>query len=372
MRIKLALSVLILILYANSAFAKSDYASRFENALHESSLKTRSIGELVIENKRDGVIYFTRTDGSTKRLGRVIMPSTEWSTKPFEASEWAPEGVCATAVNAIHLKQYYNADGDAKQTRLVSILPLEMMTVDPSKNLSYYNQSASVYTDIKAGDLIFGGLYTPFRGSIVKYSSEDIPLEIRIDFQIPDPIPLYVSFENRFGGKIQIKYRGQEPLDAGIVYKPVYGVGRFTGSTYCHVGRIRAAHSGVVCVSTSPFGEIGGFQIIPHFHADTTTVRNVRLLTQWMVIGPIDPNQKDYGLLPDLFSFIEPRYIEFNRENIDAGLSPLLARFHVVGKFKSSDEWTNFPPLVDRVDDALENLEMIRIYFPNPETFNDL
>src|SRR5690606_29025231 len=64
--------------------------------------------------------------------------------------------------------------------------------------------------------------------------------------------PRQITFENRFGGFIWLQFRGEEPRVIGQVLRPVEGVGRFVGSYFAGVGRIRANHNGVIDISTSP------------------------------------------------------------------------------------------------------------------------
>jgi hypothetical protein len=336
------------------------FSDSFSNFTGNSSL----VGYIVVENKSGGAVYFINESDERTDLGHVVAPAKKWNDKPFEAANWAKEGVCAVAVNAIHIKKLASPDDSTSATSLISILPSEMITVDPVKHASYFSDSSSIYTDIPAGEKIFGGVYSPFLCAKTSFSREGVPDEIKIELRIPNPKPLWINFENRFGGMITVKYPGSEAVPAGLVYRPVYGVGNFTGTAYCGIGRIRAVHSGVIDVSTSPYGEIGGFQIVPHFHADTSTVRNMRLLTQWMVIGPLDPNQKDYGLLADLFILTQPRFLDIAEDETDKGVSPVKSRFHAVVKYRGESEWKNIPSLVGRIDDALENVAEIRIYFP--------
>jgi hypothetical protein len=378
----LAIFIFCMLLTASAhATESSDAQKRFQKALYYSLTGRTPSTFLVIENKTDGEIYFHGSEIEKIVLGRVIVPASQWNEKPFEAAHWAPNGVCATAVNAIHIKSTTLNEDFSETPRIISILPREMLTVDPIKHASYYDSSSSIYTSIHAGEDIFGGSFTPFLGSetisLVRKAfrkslggKNDLE-EIVIVYRISKPFPLWVTFENRFGGMIKIKYPGEDEINAGLVYRPVYGVGRFTGTKYCDVGRIRAVHSGVIDISTSPDGEIGGFQIVPHFHADTSSVRNIRLLTQWMVIGPLDPTQQDYSLLSDLFVFLQPRFVELTSESLNNTVSPMKSRFHVVAKFRGDDSWQNFPELTSRDDDALESLEAIRIYFPTYKSFTN-
>ena len=61
--------------------------------------------------------------------------------------------------------------------------------------------------------------------------------------------------------------------------------GRFEGTEFTGVGRIRANHPGVICISTSKEGKLGGFQIIPARHAQVLS-EVYGPLDQWMVVGP--------------------------------------------------------------------------------------
>jgi len=103
-----------------------------------------------------------------------------------------------------------------------------------------------------------------------------------------------VEFENCFGGRIVAFGKTGIPRTVGQVLRPVTGVGRFAGSKYAGVGEIRANHPGVICISTSPWDEIGGLQIVPARHASEPDLNYVRTKSVWMVVGPASV------ILPDL------------------------------------------------------------------------
>jgi len=86
---------------------------------------------------------------------------------------------------------------------------------------------------------------------------------IQIVVERPRRYPSSLEFENRFGGFIRLRYPDGEEKVVGMVLKPVQGCGRFTGTQFSDVGRLRANHTGVIDISTTPIGTIGGFQIIP-------------------------------------------------------------------------------------------------------------
>jgi len=88
--------------------------------------------------------------------------------------------------------------------------------------------------------------------------------------------PSEIEFENRFGGFVTLKYPNGESKVVAQVLKPVEGVGRFGGSLYGNTGRIRANHTGVICIITSPHGQVGGFQILPDNHGMSPEMFNAR------------------------------------------------------------------------------------------------
>lgn len=337
--------------------------------------------QIVIENAKDGRI-FIREDGQTREIGKVLVPCGALNDNGFTASMWGQDSaVTATAVNALHIKVTNNpATGRGV---IFSVLPREFLNVQPEDYQSYLSRNTSIFTDIPAGTAVFGGAHAPLVGSSLRFERGGNP---------PSPLPAdyipqeddrlligvrrladidYIQFDNSFGGYITVKRIGQEPEVIGQVLKPVAGVGRFEGSAYARVGRIRASHPGVLCISTSPTGEIGGFQIIPREHAMSPEMTLARTLTQWMVVGPIDGRDPSWEGLPPLFNGeLFPSYIPVLGDAPDyAGISALnrlLSRFYVAGTMRGSEEWGPLPSVTGRVDDALVHLGAIRIYFPLP------
>ena len=351
-----------------------------------SAMQPRSF-DIVIENSVNGRIYVLE-DNQTRELGKVLVPCGAVNDNGFTASMWAQDStVTAAAVNAIHVKVKNNPE--TGRGVIFSILPREFLNVQPEDYKSYLNRNTSIFTDIPAGTAIFGGAHSPLVSTSVVFA---VPEDGAIDDALPigpDFIPKegdviviyvqprydlnidYIEFDNSFGGFITVKRLGKEPEVIGQVLKPVAGVGRFEGSVYARVGRIRANHPGVLCISTSPLGQIGGFQIIPRAHAMSPEMNNARLLTQWMVVGPIDGREASWeGTEPLFYGDLYPSYIPFlgdapDYEGITA-LNRLLGRFYVLGKMRGSEEWGPLPSVTGRVDDALVNLGAIRIYFPLP------
>jgi len=359
---------------------------------------------IVIENIPQGRIFIWQ-DEKQFQIGNVLVPVGSVNDNGFTASMWGKNSsVVATAVNAIHIKVANNPQ--TGRGVIFSVLPKEFLNFDPTKYRSYFAENASVFTDIPAGTGIFGGGFAPLVGSRVEVA-QVLPEEMRgiIEFGVltqeygegnlsaasqprflpSDFIPKegdafvirvyapnepdYIEFENRFGGLIRMKHLGEEPRVIGQVLKPVAGVGRFEGTVYARVGRIRANHPGVICVSTSPIGEIGGFQILPRGHAMSPEMTLARTLTQWMVVGPVNALSPSVEGEPPLFSgHIFPSYIPLLSEAPEladiSAANRLLGRFYVLAKMKGRDRWGPLPHVTGRDDTALIDLEAIRIYFP--------
>jgi hypothetical protein len=185
----------------------------------------------------------------------------------------------------------------------------------------------------------------------------------------------YIEFDNRFGGLINLKRLSEEPEVIGQVLQPVAGVGRFGGSAYAGVGRIRANHPGVICVSTSAIGEIGGFQIIPSGHAMSPEMTFARTLTQWMVVGPVDARERSWeGVAPLFYGYIYPSYFPLVSDAPElrgiSALNRLLGRFSVRAKMRGEKYWVALPEVTGRDDTAMVDLAAIRIYFPMPTDSN--
>ena len=361
---------------------------------------------IVIENAKDGGIYILRGE-TVLQVGRVLVPVTAVNENGFTASQWGKDGaVCATAVNAIHVKVRNHPE--TGRGVIFSILPREFLNIDPEQYKSYLSKNTSLFTDIPAGTGIFGAGWAPAVGTPVHLAKTarqepQPPVELEVLSRgfnedtkdasarlLPMPteyvpsegdvliirvayprFPIYLEFENKFGGLIRIKYAGKEPEAIGQVLKPVAGVGRFEGTTYARVGRIRANHPGVIDISTSPFGEIGGFQIIPREHAMSPEMTFARTLTQWMVVGPLDALAPSWEGQPPLFDgFIFPCYIPLLSdapEHADfPAINRLLSRFYVLAKMRGNNDWGPLPTVTGRNDTALVDLEAIRIYFPMP------
>ena len=339
-----------------------------------------------ITNNQGGQIAVSKDMGvSWEAVGKVVYPCNKVNDQGYTASKWAQTGcVAATAVNSIHIKTGMNTE-EGKGI-VFSVVPKEMAS-PPSYYNSFLSPDSSIYTDIPAGSAIFGGEFSPFVGNQVCYidaNNVKRPVEegyvpklgdiIEIEVSRPADYPREIIFENKFEGQVKIDYNGIDEKVIAEVLKPVEGVGRFQGGQFASTGRIRANHTGVIDICTSPFGKVGGFQIIPSGHGMSPEMANARLLTQWMVVGPTSIDGKPLEGQSPLFSyFLRPVYKPLDLDS-DRIVQDLLERFIVDVKYVGQDDWVPMPriwldpdltkPLPSWANSALKNISHIRILFP--------
>jgi hypothetical protein len=358
---------------------------------------------IVTVNTPGAPVRILDPDGQWHVIGKVLQAMTKVDPNGFTASGWAVPGtVCATAVNAMHIKTRH--DYTTGRSTVFSILPKEFVNFDPAHYNSYYSESASVVTDIPAGSGIFGGLWAPTVGSKV-YSAPagwqwpagwtlpagaapgSVPDGLA---QLPEsyapaagetlviPVvrrkynPEYIEFENRFGGIVWVKELGLDPYPIAQVLKPVAGAGRFGGSQYAERGRIRANHPGVICISTSDKGDIGGFQIIPRDHAMSPEMTYARTKTQWMVVGPLWAFDPSWEGLPPLFTdYLYPAWVPDSGKLADGeqvtGAKIFLSRCTVRARYSDSptpDEYELLRETRPLSFECLATMTNLRIYFP--------
>jgi len=353
----------------------------------ESPSEKAQLFRIAVENKRGGAVVVSRFPGTWETVGRVLYPCQKVNEDAYTASKWAQAGaVAATAVNAIHIKTGVNpVNGKGV---VFSLVPFDM-TNPPEYYNSFLSPDSSIYTDIPAGERIFGGEWAPFVGNPVSYTEgssepERLPANyvpklghtIVISVERPQSYPRAIIFENKFGGRIYIDYTGSDQRVIGEVLKPVQGIGRFQGTQFSDSGRIRANHTGVIDVSTSPLGKVGGFQIIPSGHGMSSEMINARVLTQWMVIGPTSVFGRSLEGQPPFFSaYLRPRYKPMDLSS-KQWYKDLQRRFLVDVKMNGSD-WQPMPRLYldgdlrkqlpDWASTALKNVTHVRILFPVEE-----
>ncbi|MBQ7196361.1 MAG: hypothetical protein IJS40_03020 [Synergistaceae bacterium] len=300
-------------------------------------------------------------NGEIIPLGRVLMTPSKTNWPAYTASKWSENSsVCASAVNAIHI--LLNVENN--RGRIISLVP--SVTIAPAAG-----RGSFFSIECEAGTGIFGG-FAPLTGSRVSIERDGVEIPLA-DVPTPDdfliirtklpksPKIFMVDIENRPGGRVIAHGVEGVRVIARVIHK-VGGVGRFEGTKFQGVGRIRASHSGVIDVSTSKRGEIGGIQIMPLKHALTSKeMINAWKLTQWLIIGPL-PNAPDLegreplykssfvpgpqlnDKLPDLWS-------QYGRKSL------ILCR-------RDGGEWERLPDFAGRVDDALKDVTHLRLYFP--------
>ena len=334
------------------------------NALHNSLLYS-----IFIPFQVDGVVKVVLPDNSEQSIGivRVLPEKTKWPA--YTASKWgAPGTVAASAVNAIHLLiGIENGRG-----KTLSLLPSD--TIAPAAG-----PGSSVVIEGKGGYGLFGGWATPVGTpvSILSPSGEERPLNgdrlpqegetLRIDVT-KTCAPYMIEIENRPGGRVfsWSKSPGQTGVIARVI-RPVRGVGRFEGTLYQSVGRLRANHPGVVDISTSPEGSIGGFQIIPLNHARSSEMGGAWSLTQWLIVDSPDGKTPLAGKPPLFGGALVPGPSE--TEHLWDLWSTYGRRPLVLCRIDGGP-WSRLPEVSGRQDHALEEVTHLRIYFPVVEEPN--
>ena len=352
---------------------------------HENNPKFSEIYRLKIWNLPGGTVEASVDKGkSWQALGKVILPTDQTNANSYAAARYVGDGkVAATAVNAIHLK--VSTEATTGNGVIFSLLPREFL-VKPRDYRSYFSPDASIYTDIPAGTALFGGGFAPYVGNIILLSRPGfavVPWPTGVAPQINDKIyilvdrpadhPKEIVFENRAGGAVRISYFNGDQRAIGRVVKPVTGVGRFEGGKYASAGRIRANHAGVIDVSTSTLGWIGGFQIVPAAHG--AALKYPMANSQWLVVGPLEASGEAFeGRAPLFKYFIKPQFSD-NDILAQDWEQKLLERFLVDAKRKGSAKWGPMPVyefdkyfltggIPAELNNALADVTHIRILFP--------
>ena len=319
----------------------------------------RLVYEIELPFEKGAAVRAVLPGGEASELGRVVeLPErTRWPS--YTASAWGQPGtVTASAVNAVHILMGV----ELGQGRTMSVLPRE--TIAPAAG-----PGAAIILDCKAGTSFFGAWAPPAGTRItVQTGVSEHPLEDRLPsegdtlvFKIYEEDAAYMAdFENRPGGRVTVWGRGV-PRVAARVIRPLGGVGRFEGTVFQRRSRIRANHAGVIDISTSEYGTVGGFQIIPWDHAlKSKEMQGAWGATQWMIIAPPDGKSMLGGTAPLFDGSLAPGPSKGERLwdlwSTYGRKSLALARI-------DGGKWVMFPDASGKSDDALTRVTHIRIYF---------
>lgn len=307
---------------------------------------------VLIENKALGHVMVSLDKGeSWHLLGTVLSPISalrEIHDSEFTASDWGYVGaITATSVNAIHVKVAH----PGKHALIFSLLPAELY--DPKGfQTSYRDNPSSIFLDIPAGTCLFGGpwsfrlgdpLYWIHEGVWASWPEDKVPMVGDVIGFVskvaPDP-KWMIEIENVKNGRVVFTTANGHAVPIARVLQPFGGSGRFLGTLFQDVGKIRANHPGVIDISSSPVGEQGGVQIVPFFHSKEPNLVYVHSSPAYMVVGALDDQVALEGQSPLFMGYIRPGDI-------------VLAR--VAG------EWVPFPKSVGKNLSGLKQVEAIRI-----------
>ena len=303
-----------------------------------------------LANRSGGVIEVSRDKGGEwLEIGHVTSPANSVNRHGYNASRWVPDStVAATAVNAIHVK--VTTASDTGFGVIFSVVPSGEVVGAATRQ-----QSSIIETDMLPGSGLFGGLGPCVGGPVYRQCADSSLRRLDADYQPaegdvlvivrqrPERRVRYIDFENKFAGQITITYEDGSREVIGQVLRPVCGVGRFEATKHAAPGRLRANHAGVIDISTSPVGLVGGFQIIPASHANAAELWYVRTNTQWMVVGPPPGTETWVGVAPLFAGYLYPSYRD---DDITGGhanwLARTLSRLQVLSKTGDAD-WDLLP-----------------------------
>lgn len=309
-------------------------------------------------------VTVTRASGETYEVATVAALPTKTRWPSYTASAWSTPGtVCASAVNAVHMLVGVEKD----KGRTMSLIPKE--TIAPAAG-----PGASVVLDAKAGESVFGAWAPPVGSTVTVETPEGESAPLAAD-NLPQSggalvitacedtqrLPYMVDIENRPGGRVVAWRAGGYDVVARVIV-PLGGTGRFEGTLFQRTGAVRANHSGVIDVSTTPRGKMGGFQIIPWDHALTSKeMQNVWNMTQWLVIAPVDGKSMMGGTAP-LFKRGLVSGPASGEELWDIW-STYGRKSLVIARYNNG-KWQRLEPVAGRSDNALRDITELRLYYP--------
>ena len=303
-------------------------------------------------------------DGTERQVGEVKSIPTRSLWPGFDASKWARPGcVAATGVNAIHLL----LEVDRGRGRIISLIPT--YTNAPA------SRPASAVVVEGLGGRSLWGAWAPHVGTPVTavdragrrspLSSESLPQAVALEYSVHPraDCPLYVEIENRLEGAVTVVWPHRSLPVAKVVH-PFSGIGFFEGSQYQGVGRLRANHPGVVCLSTAPPGELGGFQILPERHAKSPEMKPAWYEPQWLILAPLVPEHSEPGTEPLFSGFLVPGPGDQDQAE---GVFGRIVRIPTVEVRLDGGEWQPLPPVTKNGPDSpLRRVTHLRVFFPFP------
>jgi hypothetical protein len=283
-------------------------------------------------------------------MGRVMAVPTTSQYPGFTASKYGIGGqVIATAANAHHI-QISVEDGTG---RTMSILPSQTFADAAGTGASFVIEGI--------GGTGLWGEFAPFVGSPVYIVNQvGVPVlfnnprlfqyaaALRIRVYSPEREIEYFEIENVRGGKAW--YRDAEgDHQFAVVERGARGTGRFEGTVYQGQGYVRANHPGVICVSTCPKFEVGGFQIVPLSHTYSGEMQKTRNMSQYIVLRGMD--FEDLAGRPPFFSgWLRPGDTKVPERNTGRVIC------------RVNGTWQDMPNISGLSEHTLENVEAFRIY----------
>lgn len=327
-----------------------------------------------VVNAVDGGIQVSDNAGQSWSLvGRVTTPATRCLIG-YLASGYAPiSTIAATAVHGIRIRV---GDLSRAYPNMINILPKEFAQT-PVRFGGLISGASGIYTNIPAGTAIFREL-SPYAGNPVFLQSPSgvlTPLPANYTPRTDDVFVIIVKrptnplrqvvFQNVTGGKVTATYADGTQQIVTTVIKPVYGVGRFDGTSYTGAGAINTNHTGVITVSTAPVTTSkllegvgperrGGFQIEPAYHNSQTDEAGAPSI---LVVGSPDKKR-----VPDQEGK-PPLYHGYLNLSWDPGDPSHSWRAEIQ---RGSDTWLPMPSLVGNQPDALKGVTAIRLIREDP------
>ena len=317
---------------------------------YEGESEERLLHKIVLPTTVGEQAQIVFPDGRTIEVGKILAVPTTSRHPGFTASKYGLGGqIIASAVNAHHIQ--ISVEDEAGRT--MSIIPMRTYVAASGEGSSFVVEGE--------GGTGIWGQYAPYvsspvyiinpAGVPVRFDNMQLfkfarALEIRV--YAPEDDIEFLEVENRPDGRIWYRdARGDH--DFGVVEHGVSGTGRFEGSVYQTRGAIRANHPGVLCISTSEHGKIGGFQIVPRSHTFSKELQKTRNMSQYIVVR--GPDFEDLtGLYPFFRGAVRPA--DWSVPAFMAGRVLCLIE----------GEWRQMPNLEGLTEKTLGHVEAFRIH----------